>query len=375
MQIAVIDDGVSCCVYRNVNTLAFDLFVTANGQISDRKRKCRNNTHGTICASIIKHYAPEAEIGSIQVLSSRTESGLVTHLLAALLWCEQNNIPIIHMSLGSTYFNDMIFLYPVIKRLLSKQIVLVAAQINTNSFSIPACITGVYGVRADKKLQDDMFAIVKDCKLFDVPFLASGIHRLTKIDGSMHITSPYNSYAAPVITAKIFNFICQRQNICLKDVTNYLGLDESLDMSKRIKNTDFLNVCSVKPIIQIKNFKENTLNVMKKFAEEFCRYNYPAAIFTKDQNELTELPMLKIPQETDSKQYIVYVSNQIGLSIALVSDEKEIDADLFICHGNRKRNQYRQDIVYLCKAYNEASIHNAVKKILNCAHEKGGMPK
>lgn len=375
MQIAVIDDGVSCFVYKNITKLAFDLVVTKDGQIVRRKRKYRSNTHGTVCASIIKHYAPEAEIGSIQVLSSRTENGSVERLLTALLWCEKNNIPIIHMSLGSIYFDDMIFLYPVIKRLLSKQIVLVAAQINTNSFSVPACINGVYGVRTDKKLKDDAFVSVKDCGLFDVPLCASGSHQLIKANGSMHITLPYNSYAAPLVTAKIFNFICQRQSTSLKDITNYLGIDESIDINNRIKNTNFLNICSTKPIIQIKNFDESALRVAENIAKEFCRNNYPAAIFMRQESELSELLIFKIPPGIDAHQYISYVSDQVGLSIALFVGEEKIDADLFVCSGNQKRNKYKEDTIYLRHTYNEISIRNAVKKILHCEQGEGGTPK
>ena len=67
----------------------------------------------------------------------------------ALKWCYRNNIQVINMSLGTIYIKDIQRLYPIIRKLIQKGCVIVAAYSNEGLQSYPACAKDVIGVRQD----------------------------------------------------------------------------------------------------------------------------------------------------------------------------------------------------------------------------------
>ncbi len=225
MQIAVIDDGVNPQAYPSIGTLEFDLTVNQRGRVI--RRGCPapyEESHGTTCAAILKKYAPNARIGSIQVLSPEDGRGEPKRLLSALKWCGEHQIPILHLSLGTRLLRDFPDLYRQCKSLTEAGCTIVAALSNSMKASAPACFPNVIGVRASEILERDQYLADCNASLLEAPFVASGKHTLIRWDGSEHMTSVCNSFAAPLITAQAYHILQQKPGLSYREIMNGLGL-------------------------------------------------------------------------------------------------------------------------------------------------------
>lgn len=201
MLIALIDDGVDAGFCGEI-ALKYDMSVDADGSVRPVDPDDRVLTiHGTTCAMIIHKYAPEAELCSLRIFHEETLHASCQQLMAALEWCADAKIPIVHMSVGSSAVNDYWKLRPIIARMLRQRQVIVAAFSNEARLTIPACIGGVIGVTADEGLVDN------DYFFYDGPYgtsiAASSKHDL-EVSPEINIaTQVTNSFAAPTVTAAV----------------------------------------------------------------------------------------------------------------------------------------------------------------------------
>ncbi len=146
--IAVIDDGVSAVT---VPDLCFDLEVSESNDLTKSLKTIHPHSHGSICAAIIRKYAPQARIGSIRVLKE-TGRGSLNALLLALKWCGGHGVKVIHLSAGSVQAVDVLPLRDAINEVNEKGCVVVAACKNGRNVSFPASFDNVIGVKADERL-------------------------------------------------------------------------------------------------------------------------------------------------------------------------------------------------------------------------------
>ena len=207
MLIALIDEGVDVSLDSNL-TLKYDLSVDKTGKIKNRRPAEKILTdHGTTCARIIKKYAPEAEFCSIRIFHESKLRTSRDQLVAALEWCLDARIPIIHLSVGSSLLSDYHSIRSVVAKLLHQRQIVVAAQSNNSLYSIPASLGGVFRVIADKSLVDDAYKV--SCDRIKIPaFFASSSHRLVApLSDYETVTQITNSYAAPTITAHVHNIL------------------------------------------------------------------------------------------------------------------------------------------------------------------------
>lgn len=78
IRVAVIDDGICTSCYSFLDHLETSIAISSNTIISiPPEPSC---THGTICAGIIKQYAPNAQIVSIKVLDSQNVQGSLSNI-------------------------------------------------------------------------------------------------------------------------------------------------------------------------------------------------------------------------------------------------------------------------------------------------------
>lgn len=208
MTIAVIDDGVNSLYYPIIEKLVFDLEVSRNGFIRKRSFTSNINSHGTTCAAIIKKYAPEASIGSIKILSKDSLKGNINHLIAAIKWCLDHKIFIIHLSVGSRQMVDYDKIKKIIIKLIENKHSIICALSNDMKFTIPACFSGVLSVKANISFSDNKIFLNNE-GLDAADFVASGIHELTNYLGKSEKTSSCNSFAAPIVTAHVHRLINQ----------------------------------------------------------------------------------------------------------------------------------------------------------------------
>lgn len=199
--VAVIDDGVSAVT---VPDLRFDLELCEPDVLKTSRGEIQPHSHGSICAAIIRKYAPQARIGSIRILKN-TGRGSISSLLNALKWCGGHGIRLIHLSAGSIQASDILPLRNIIKEISQKGCIVVAACKNGKNVSFPASFSNVIGVKADERLSGGEYRVN--------PYPNGGIELSA---GAKHeadlcprcgpyVTPLFNSFAAPVVTAHVFN--------------------------------------------------------------------------------------------------------------------------------------------------------------------------
>lgn len=206
MLIAIIDDGIDKSKLIN-HRLKHDFIVdSTNDAIKPKEPQVYPPTpHGTTCASIIETYAPEAEFISISVFEDANLKTSCKRLATALLWCLENRIPLVHMSVGTELLQDSLTIRPIIARILMNGQIIVAARSNRGNYTLPACFDGVIGVVSDDKLTGFSFHA---CNSYNGMLLeASSRHFLKVPIEGVNETCLANSYAAPTITAAVHNIL------------------------------------------------------------------------------------------------------------------------------------------------------------------------
>jgi hypothetical protein len=295
--IAIIDDGIdkSKLLYHNIK---YNLFVDNNNKIREwDSEKHIFTQHGTICAHIIEKYAPKAEFISISVFQNTELKTNCERLFVALNWCLEKRIQLIHMSIGTEQLNDSLMIRPVIARMLMQGQVIVAAGNNKGSYTIPACLSGVIGVIADKKLKGFAFNTCYSEK--GILLSASSKHMLIDSLGNVFKTDISNSYAAPTVTAAIHNILVSHEPYSVSVPLLYRELTgEKLDHQfirpDFIEDADILNLSG-----------ESLLN--KRFF--FSRFRE----FTMIESLLNEIEFWKSfvfipsPDENENKKVINFI--------------------------------------------------------------------
>ncbi len=205
MRIALIDDGIEPALCPGLLP-EYDLCVKEDGSVEKREGEILTD-HGTTSARIILKYAPTASFCSLQVFAAGELKASIGQLLAALEWCAKERIPLIHLSLGSTLWLDYAPLRKITARLLQKGQTVVAAHSNSGAYTAPACLMGVLGVMTDGDLTEDSF-YTREAGWEQVQIHASSRHMLPAWDGFFFETQVSNSYAAPLITARVHGILC-----------------------------------------------------------------------------------------------------------------------------------------------------------------------
>ncbi len=202
IQVAVLDDGVFMGKYR-IPPLRWNVGIH-DGIVQDpyqSPQPHRVTSHGTVCAAIIHHYAPQVQLSSVKVIFGEKRTGNPDDLIAGIDWCLSHQIDLIHLSIGTVESRDFSKIGRKIHEAAQKGILFVAAQSNTRRYTYPACLSDVVGVRQRPIYQGAQYRMNRDaCN--GVEILASSAHDLPLLDGKVHKTSVCNSFAAPLITAK-----------------------------------------------------------------------------------------------------------------------------------------------------------------------------
>ena len=208
--IAVIDDGVEYSNTLNVNCRKFYEVTKENKivQYTSGYNILAEYSHGTICAAIITKYCSDVNIISINVLSD-IRTGHIDRLLTAIKWCNEQDIPLINLSIGSVVEKDFHILSELLSNINGKSII-VAAQNNNNYFTAPASLNEVIGVNNRAIYRNDQYTM-RWYPFDGIEISASSNHTLLLKDDTTFKTPICNSYATPMIAAKVFE-ILKRNN-------------------------------------------------------------------------------------------------------------------------------------------------------------------
>lgn len=202
MKIAVIDSGIDKS-FLCKGTLFLDMIVGKEGRLCERTVEPLLTEHGTICAQIIEKYTDEPpQFYSLCVFDNEEMKTSCDTLISALRWCYDNKIPLIHMSIGSRCAADFEKIRLETQKLIAAGQIIVAAVSNAGQYTVPAQLGGVIGVIADEHLSGFQWAVRESPYMF-----ASSCHRLC----GREETQISNSYAAPTVTAAVFNLLLKKE--------------------------------------------------------------------------------------------------------------------------------------------------------------------
>ncbi len=201
MRVVFIDDGV------NINFIQADKncvrikgsYTVVNDNVVPNEENCIEITHSSICTRIFtEEVKSSCDIFFIKILDKRTLRGSIHSLAVALEWCLLNHIDVINLSLGTTNIKEAGLLQEIVEKLVRNHVVIIAASSNNNYLTYPAAFKNIIGVKALNSANMDY---PSDCFICGVP------HREYSYNEKYVRTESYNSFAAPVITAKVCDCI------------------------------------------------------------------------------------------------------------------------------------------------------------------------
>ncbi|ASA25347.1 S8 family serine peptidase [Paenibacillus donghaensis] len=216
LSVAIIDDGISGDIFDN--KLAHNIEINKFCEIILCKKENQVvNTHGTICAAILCKYTNSVCISSVKILENGR--GDVEQLCTSLEWCEDNDIDVINISLGSCNFLDYYKLRNIINRLARKNILIVCSAHNNNLLTYPASFSNVIGVKCDSN------GLLKEGECIENHDLCAGVDLIAfakhEIKG-FKIQKNFNSFATPLVTARASDILYQRRNLSVEEIKNKL---------------------------------------------------------------------------------------------------------------------------------------------------------
>ncbi len=210
IRMAILDDGVhpQACPLKGSFLIDDDLSVIELG-----KHTVSPDSHGSMCARIVQRYAglDEVDVFSIQILQGDTLRGNIGRLLKAFELCISMDIRLIHLSVGTYAFEDFAKLEEAVRRLLDADRFLVAAAGNRGTVTYPAYLPGVLGVKCCPKLMDGDYIYCYD-PFTRIHYQASSRHRLI-LEGRGRRTPVSNSFAAPLVTAKLLSCLREHEDL------------------------------------------------------------------------------------------------------------------------------------------------------------------
>lgn len=174
--------------------------------------------HGTACASIIRHAAPECELYSVQVLGAGF-SGTGKVLLAGLKWAVQQGFDVINMSLSTTRPEFVHALHEMADDAFFARSVIVASAHNSQVESFPWRFSSVISVGSH---QEEDPGLVLYNPQPPVEFFAQGQNvRVGWLNGSS-IRTTGNSFATPRIAGLCAQILAKHPQVTVFELKSVL---------------------------------------------------------------------------------------------------------------------------------------------------------
>lgn len=315
VNVAIIDTGINKVLLDN-DTNLIQTYVADEKDIKEIKdnQPC-NNMHGTVCTRIITNLVTDCFFKCINIIDDQARKGKIEVLLNALEWSMENQIDLIHLSVGTTDFRDFKKVEEKIDEIRSRGIIIVAANQNDDLLTYPAALPGVIGVRYLKRKNQNNSYIYNKCPAdgidiegcFDYTveeLFKEKIKSTSKIRNI--IVTDSNSYTAPFITAKVCNWmkegvreLCQIRKLLQAQAINQLAY-------KKIYSTALV----VKRRIEVPNIIIYNIDsvVAQGLCEEVVRLLY------MEQYNGVVLGSADMQTKVSSSIYSIESNGEIGIS-------------------------------------------------------------
>ncbi len=312
LTLAIIDSGVNLSEPGRM----FHWEANEDGQIQPCAPAEDFHGHGTVCCLIIKKYFPDPlVIHSIKVLNPETNRGNKEKLLSALRWCIRENVNIVHMSIGSTYPRDFHEIQLCVGELKRHGIHIIAAASNRGKLTYPAYDERVIGVASEETLRDEAYIYCPNT-LEGTPFYASSRHVLLNPLGEFFETDLFNSYAAPVVTAKALKILQKSEQISSKSMLQELiQTANQMDAEKKWNRTTWKGNC---PVVLLLNQNSKTqISILQELKRKFTENGYlcQTAAYLQEKEDEVE----KIPDRINLSEYIQWFCHFFQCDIAVLA--------------------------------------------------------
>ncbi|WP_315080663.1 S8 family serine peptidase [uncultured Clostridium sp.] len=390
LKVAIIDDGVNRELFNfNKNIINYKIL---DGKIIydfEQNTKCEIS-HGTICTYIFYNYASNYELYSIKIIENLESGTEIKNLIIALQWCLENDIQLINMSIGTTNFNDFIYLEKYINKLCESGIIIVAACRNNGAITYPACLHNVIGVRYDNMniLKEGEY-IWNSSSCHGIDITTSCNYKFRKLNKHIEIIK-CNSFATPFIAAKVCNLMNKGifslneikkklRNNSAYEIKNslyflekkYIYMKNNIGMKIEVPNVVIVN----KSFFDIKN---TLIQLIKKVREDGY---YGVALYDRFKRTSIENGIFKI--ENDDTSVIETISNKVELLyfwiqpdiiFTIVNNKEELYQlkkdnliDILVClYGETVEENYESYCENIIKVYTnkeKVNVYNIFKNI------------
>jgi len=276
IRIAILDDGV----HPKACPLAGSFLVDDELNFTPLEQDTvSSDSHGSMCARIIARYTDldKVDVYSIQIICGDTWRGNIGRILKAFELCVSLDIRLIHLSVGTYIFEDFALLEDAVQNLNDTNRILVASTGNRGTVTYPAYLPGVFGVQYHPELADGEYVYYHD-PFTRIHLQASAKHNLI-IEGQEIETQLSNSYATPLITAKILSYLKVNANLEQNEITHLLK-ENALHHTSVKKNEPNHGALVELPVVVLSGFSIDRLHCLLELLMNRLReddYNARAA--------------------------------------------------------------------------------------------------
>lgn len=326
LKAAIIDDGIDASQFKNVKSWVIkkDLSIENENLISVK------DNHACTCLKIIQKYCDMSDVfwHSIKILNDDTKRGNIRQFIEALRLCEQLEVKIIHLSIGTRSYSDFNLIEKSIEALCDKGTIIIAAACNEGTVAYPACMNGVIGVKCDFSATDQQY--LYNCNTLDnISFSASARHIL-RDRGKLRLSLQSNSYAAPLITSKALSLLTQRPYASFEEV--YLYLVRNAYNYSESMHVVYFNPRSCAERILLNIICENTDNrySMQKLKLKCSQYNIHSKSFLNELDSLdlsvyNEIIVSFSCAEAEEKNILTYLLYRYKSKIIVYHNNSEFE--------------------------------------------------
>lgn len=319
IKAAIIDDGANPILFRNVS----NFIISRNLKVKESDISFKYGIHATLCMSVINKYTDISDIHWLNIQIINTETGRSSHeqFIRALEFCEEQDVKLIHLSLGTREYSDFPEIETKINALLEKETVIVAALSNEGILTYPACINGVIGVKEDNREKEFNYLYADDA-IDNINFLAPANH-LIRMGDKLEFIESSNSFAAPVITAKVIEILHKDLNMSIEKVEEKLKENAVCHVSTGCfkEYIDIREEDITVPLIGVFMKDESSAASLAKELTLLFIYNEYKAMYCSSR----EKGLFKFP-ETDILKYLLFLTrfSCCDIIIAGFSDKERI---------------------------------------------------
>lgn len=336
VTVAIIDDGIGSGLYYT-NDIVNSIEITSDLIVKSVDR-CNlfNDSHGSICAAILSKYFSKATLTSIKILNVKNHKCKKEQLIKAIEWCVDNYIQVANLSLGTIDYRDFEIIKETINKAYNRGLIIVAACNNKDIFTFPASCSNVIGVKCSKNnvIREGKY-IFNLYPIDGIEVIACSEHQLLRKGCDLKVTNKCNSYAAPMITAKVCKIINKSPNITLEEIKqnlykNSINYIENTTRVNNYKNIDWVSNAA----LLVMNEKEYTFE--SSYINQIKSFKRIEDIKVDDFDTLILLNSIMI--DCKKLEYIIYQFEKKEKSIVVIDDG---------CQDESYKGKYHDSIIKL----------------------------